>query len=291
MIRLAVSGANDTQCDELARRVRGAIVTILKSFDQVSAVDAVAFIGAARPDASHIEHCIAAGAPVLLATESTMADADLERWTRRCSGQNARVVVANPDRCAPSRRLIHDELRGTKLGVAGLIRLHRWETGAQTNHATLPESLVRDLDLAVWLKDQRPERIFATRTSADRSVEAIQVHMGFADGGMALIDHVSGLPDGDGYQSISTICANGAMYADDHSNRQLVFQGGTPRANLSDEGPRPLVNLIQQFVDELLSPASIDDRVNDWRRLQSLVRAVYRSLESGHAIPFMEGDA
>ena len=78
------------------------------------------------------------------------------------------------------------------------------------------------LDLANWLFGTPPDRVYA------RAAEPgyLQVHLGFSGGGMALIDVSDDLPPGDGYRSVTVIGSDGAGYADDHRNRNLVFGGG-----------------------------------------------------------------
>ena len=51
-------------------------------------------------------------------------------------------------------------------------------------------------------------------------VRIIQVHLGFADGGMALIDINSSVPVGDDYYSLSLIGADGSAYVAAH---EFVF--------------------------------------------------------------------
>ena len=66
----------------------------------------------------------------------------------------------------------------------------------------------------VGLAGQRPRAVYATARWLSRSrfqePEYVQLHLGFANGGMALIDHAQTLPPGEGYYSLSLIGSKGA---------------------------------------------------------------------------------
>ena len=304
MVRLAVCGANESLCDEIARRVRGThivgrvsdlsepLTDSLKTCPTLfDTFDAVAYIGPQSPDPAEVDRVINAGKHLLLATDSILSVDGLDALVDRAASAGVRVVVMNPDRGLPSRRLIHDELRGSKVGVPGLTRILRWEAAGANrtlDAASLPAPLVRDLELVLWLTQESPNLVYAVERhggeAGDTATSTIQVHLGFADGGMALVDYADSLPPGDGYQSLSVICSSGALYADDHSNRQLAFRGGPPQATPTDEGLLPLVNLIQQFVDGLSSADATQGGLAQWRQVRRLAGAVRRSLDAGRAV-------
>lgn len=286
MIRLAVAGVSEQVCANVARRVHGVALTWRgeQLSDQVDRmpgdVQAVAWIGFRSPDAKVVERAIEAGKHVLLATETCLAIEDLDELVHRGNSAGVRVVVLNPERMRPSRQLIFDELRGSKFGTAGLIRLHRWQGPLRRSHDSdgVPALLVHDIDLVLWLKQQTPNVVFAMeRLSGVEATGTIQAHLGFADGGMALIDYADCLPPGDGYQSLSAICSTGAMYADDHPNGQLSFRGGAAQSATADEGILPLVNSIHRFLDETAPGV-------DWQLARRVAGAVRRSIETGRAV-------
>jgi predicted dehydrogenase len=271
MIRLAISGASEAVFRDVAARLRGAILQ-----SAPADADAVAFIGAESPEPELVERLLAAGRPVLLASETLPAET-LERLAAA-----GRLAVLNPDRYLPSRRLIRQQLDAGNLGEVGLVRLHRWEPAAAET-AGLPAGLVRDLDLVVWLVDRLPELVYAVTAG-----RVVQVHLGFPGGGMALIDHCDGLPVGDGYTALSVIGSSGAVSADDHNDRQLVFRGGCPLAVRTGEGTAHLAVLVQQFVDDLQAGRDLSGSVAAWRDVLAVAGAVRRSLDSRRAVP-LEG--
>lgn len=287
MIRLAVCGVNHSACNDVARRIRGATV-LSCTIDALNSpamndFDAVVFVGEASPSAETLRKCVAEGKHLLLATETILSTPGLDAIVDCGQEADVRVVVRNPDQALPSRRLIHDELRGSKLGSPGLIRLHRWESknaSRSLDSAKLPAPLIRDLDLILWLMNAFPNHLYAVERGADNEETTIQVHLGFPDGSMSLLDYADTLPAGDGHQSLSTICAHGAMYADDHANRQLRYQGGTASAVPTDEGLFPLTTLIQQFVDELSMADVCQVGIARWRQVRRLADAVRQSIQT-----------
>ncbi|MBS0206125.1 MAG: hypothetical protein JSS49_24795 [Planctomycetes bacterium] len=288
MVRLAVCGVDRSVCDAVAHRIRGATL-VSCTIDTLNSTagcefDAVAFVGAASPSAEAVRRSVREVKHVLLATETILSTADLQEVIDAGSAAGVRVVVRNPDQTLPSRRMIHDELRGSRLGIPGLIRLHRWESKNSSRNldpVNLPAPLVRDLDLVLWLANQLPNRLYAVESGAtDNETSTIQVHLGFPDGSMSLLDYADTLPAGNDHQSLSTICAHGAMYADDHANRQLLLAGGIARAEPTSEGLAALTMLIQQFVDGVPLADDGQSGIARWRDVRRLADAVRRSIDT-----------
>ena len=74
--------------------------------------------------------------------------------------------------------------------------------------------------------------------------DAAVVHLGFPDGGMAVLDVTTALPDGEGYWSLQLIGADGAVYADDQHNMQLLYAGGSPAARLTSTGDATVLSQL-----------------------------------------------
>jgi predicted dehydrogenase len=260
MMRLAVNGVEDATRRKIADRLRGAVLSV----DEADC-DAAVFLGPVPAD--RVERLLAADKPVLLAGETPPAEA-LDRLAA-----TGRLAIVNPDRSLPSRRLIRQQLDAGKLGEVGLVRLHRWEPAAAKG------GLLRDLDLVLYFVGKLPERAYAVEAGP-----FVQVHLGFPGGGMALLDHFTALPPGDGYASLSVIGSTGAAYADDHHNSQLLYQGGPARAVRTGEGNRYLVGLLEEFAAALRTGRDLSASVADWRRLLSVSDAVSKSLASRQAV-------
>jgi predicted dehydrogenase len=227
------------------------------------------------------EDALAGGRHVLVVADPCPPLAAIEGLARRAESGGARCAVANPDRYLPSRVLVKQHLAGP-LGAPGLIRLHRWEPPPASAGAAFPDQLLRDLDAVLWLAGAEPDRVYAVESQGGPG-RCIQVHLGFASGGSALVDYTNGLPPGDDYQSLQVIARGGAAYADDHQNAQLVYRGGHALAVRTDARAGQLAAAAQDFVDALRAGRDPGPGAAEWRRTFALADAVRRSLASGRA--------
>jgi predicted dehydrogenase len=150
--------------------------------------------------------------------------------------------------------------------------------------------LLLELDLTLWLTERRPDRVFAIEQKPHTTAGPyLQIHLGFPGGGMALLDIAQFLPPGDGYQSLSIIAANGAAYADDHQNMQLLFRGERPQAVRTEERTGQLAAVAQEFVDGLRSGRDLTaPSIAAWRDAYAVFDAINRSIASGQAIELEE---
>ena len=137
-----------------------------------------------------------------------------------------------PRRFLPRLEEMRSSCAGGRLGPLGLVRTHRW-----TSSGELDSMLAEELDIIAWLFGERPERVFS---SGDAASGYVQVHLGFSEGGMALLDVQSDLPDGTEYYSVTAIGARGAAYADDHRNSHLLLKGGRAAVEFSEESAASL---------------------------------------------------
>ncbi len=298
MIRLAVNG-DEALWRAVASRLHGASIAGCfgagGNFLTADSHDAVFFVDSAPVDISVIERTLAHGKHVLIAAGPWLTVERLGLLTTAASQAKVHIEIVNPDHFLPSRQLIRQQLDAGKLGEPGLIRIHRWEATAENvskESKTLPSPLVCDLELATWLTGSLPNSIYATQTTppaeSARLGRIIQVHLGFPNGAMALIDYSNALPSGDGYQSLSVIGSAGAVYADDHQNVQLVFRGDHPQAVRTGEGIRLWVQLTQEFVDAVKDDRDLSTTATQWHQALAVMQAVEQSLESRQSIA-MEG--
>ncbi len=154
------------------------------------------------------------------------------------------VMPGNELRFLPAARTIRQSLDDGQLGEPGLLRIHRWLPRADTAIEELPSLMVDEIDVARWLFSGSPTTIYAVGSPG-----FCQLHLGFADGGMAILDYAASLPADDKYFSISLIGASGAAYADDHHNMHLHYGEGGPRAVHGEAGNLHRLALLREFVD------------------------------------------
>ena len=184
------------------------------------------------------------GKHVLLEFPPAAGAARLQALGEQCAAAGVCLMVGGTLRFLPSQQVLKQRLDSGKLGELGLLRAHRWHAGAGNGPLPDWQDLAAPyLDLANWLFDDRPERVYARSAGSDY----VQIHLGFRAGGMALIDVSAGLPPGDGYRSVSVIGSAGAGYADDHHNRALLFGGGDPAARDPGEGNYDLAGELADF--------------------------------------------
>ena len=202
--------------------------------------------GAAAARLDDAAEAVRHGKHVLLELPPAADAARLPALGEQCAAADVCLMVGGTLRFLPSQQVLKQRLDSGKLGELGLLRAHRWHADAGGGTGSVPDwqdLAAPYLDLANWLFDDRPERVYARAAGSDY----VQIHLGFRAGGMALIDVSAGLPPGDGYQSVSVIGSTGAGYADDHHNRALLFAGGNPAARNPGEGNHDLAGELAEF--------------------------------------------
>jgi myo-inositol 2-dehydrogenase/D-chiro-inositol 1-dehydrogenase len=203
------------------------------------------------PDRSRVplfERAASAGKHILVDWPLALAPSRADEVIAACEQAGVCLMVGQESRFLPSVQAVKASLDSGKLGEPGLLRLHRWEAPPPGKAPARP--LTREIDLACWFFGDGPSTIFATSrpSTGTEWPDYVHLHLGFPNGGMALIDHAQMLPAGGGYFSLSLIGSAGAAYADDHHNRQLLFKGGHPSAVLTEEGAG-LLAMLQEFID------------------------------------------
>ena len=101
---------------------------------------------------------------------------------------------------------------------------------------------------------------------------------------MALLDVTSELSEGDDYYSLSLIGADGAAYADDHHNMQLIFTGGSAAAAraqpISLHWTEPLRQFVMAIGKSRVPAIGGDDAISALK----VSAAIRRSIDSGSAM-------
>ena len=263
----------------------GASITA-NSLDELVEGHADAFDAVIIPEPNHPRSSLAlqaaeAGKHVLTASPLASSAGDAEKVVDACRSADVRLMASSALRFMPSQQAVKTALAEGKLGEPGLLRMHRWSPPSGPNNADdiVLGGAVVGIDLAIWLFNVSPTEVYAVGRSG-----YAQVHLGFPDGGMALIDEARTLPDGDGYLSLSLIGSTGAVYADDHHNRNLVFQGGDPSAIDTGQGSAALIAQLEEFVaaiEEGRDPASSGA---ENRTALQVAEAAVTSLQSQNAL-------
>lgn len=190
------------------------------------------------------------------------------------------LMPAHTWRFLPSIQAVKRSLDAGKLGEPGLLRIHRWLPPEATPES-LTERILPDADLACWMFGGAPEKVWTLQTPSNP--DYIQFHLGFANGGMAMIDIACSLPAGD-YFSLSIIGATGAAYADDHHNMNLLYAGDQPNALRTSEGRADLAGQLQEFVDAIHEQRQATVILKDATRAIAVTKRIIESANSNHVI-------
>ena len=199
------------------------------------------------------------------------------------------------DRYRPEVGAVRASMDAGQMGQPGLVRSHRWQpppTGGPTAWRLDPNrsggifihELTRDIDLAAWLFDAPPNTVFAIARGQDPDrPDAAVVHLGFPDGGMAVLDVTTALPKGEAYWSLQLIGADGAVYADDQHNMQLLYAGGSPAARLTSSGDATVLAQLEAFVEAISNGSDSSAGIGDAVLALEVAEAATASAASGRA--------
>ncbi len=299
MLRLAIVNlaSQAAALQRIAPRLRGGSITaVVESSAQLAqrvAQELGATVSATSPSALLEQHAGAFDAWVaatpygwlIAARDNRPIELDWPRWNQN----HAAWMWGHRFTYLPSVQTIREQLQSKKLGEPGLIRIHHWLNDPAL---TAWQLAAQQLEVACSLVDQPPTVLFAqTRVGTEKhssTAAYVQLHLGFADDRMAIIDCNSGLPQGDDYYALSVIASTGAAYADDHHDMQLVFGGGHPQARRTAQGDRERLATLQEFIDALSTPRSPRCGQSQWQQVQRLIGAAERSLSTGQSVSLAE---
>lgn len=220
-----------------------------------------------------------AGKHVLVDSPIAASATEAEEVVADAAKNKVSLMVGGTLRFLPGNQTILSRLAENKLGAPGLLRVHRWSSGGGLDDSLL-ELTVGDIDLAICIFDGLPTRVYAIQ----REPAYLQIHFGFADGGMAVLDFARGLPEGQGYDSLHVIGSTGAAYADDHHNTHLVFRGGEPRVRISGHGSFHVARELQEFVDAIVDKRPTVVPGEGGCKALQVIEAVAESLKSGQPL-------
>jgi myo-inositol 2-dehydrogenase/D-chiro-inositol 1-dehydrogenase len=260
--------------------------------------DAVVIHSASRSHAEQVEQAAAAGKHVLVETPLALTVEQAESVIEACRLAGVCLMAGQALRFLPSLQVVHGSLQSGQLGVAGLLRIHNWksldEENSQSaaskddpNGRSLPDEVVREIDLANWCFQELPTHVYAVgrrqkQSDADRR-DYVQLHLGFPEGGMAIVDYSTALPPGGDYLSLSLIGSDGAAYVDDHHDAHLRYGGGAPEALTAGRGTGHFVDQLQEFVGVITAGREPSITGADGRAALLVAGAAAESISSGRA--------
>ena len=256
---------------EALRRVRGGEVTVTADSLAAGTGGDGEFDAAVVDCSADAAGAIAAGKHVLVGAPVADSLEETEELLKAADEAGVFLAVGGLPVNVPANRVILDRLSSGKLGESGLLRVHCW---SGESSRSLASKLYGHIDLAIRFFGSSPAELYSV-ARGDQSY--LQVHLGFAGGGMAILDFSGRLPAGQGYDSLSLIGSSGAAYSDDHHNTHLLFAGGNPAALIDDCGDGLLAE-VQIFVDaiagETLPPTDGEAALAVHRVLEAIGRSI-----------------
>jgi predicted dehydrogenase len=258
---------------EALRRVRGGKVTV--TADSMAAVPGGdgAFDAAVVDSSADAARAIAAGKHVLVAAPAADSIEETESLLRAAEEAGVFLAVGGLPGNTPANRVILDRLSSGKLGEPGLLRVHCW---SGESNRSLVSKLYGHIDLVIRFFASSPAELYCV-ARGDQSY--LQAHLGFAGGGMAVLDFSDRLPAGQGYDSLSLVGSSGAAYSDDHHNSHLLFTGGHPAALIDNSGDGVLFE-VQRFVDAVAGEETPPSDSEAILTVHRVLDAIGRSSES-----------
>ena len=268
------------------------------SFDELlksdgDAFDAVLIRGAVSRRAEIAGRAAAAKKHVCLTTPAAASEAEVDRIAAACQTAGVTLMIGSRRQFQPAIAAVKSALDSGKLGSPALLRLHHWlplepeKKAAQTvnerSSGPIWSEIVSHLHLALWTFGNSPTELFASGRGSQNGErnwpDYLQLHLGFPDGGMALISLAFDLPPGDGYDVFTVIGSTGAAYADDHPQRQLVFRGDAPKAVLDHDDILTRTAQLRTFAIAIAENAKPPTAIHDMKSALRLADAAWTSLQ------------
>ena len=231
-------------------------------------VDGVVIGGPIELRAERVTGHLRAGTSVLATAPLSAEAAEHDALVQGAEEGAGRLLLAYRQRWRPEVAAVCAAVKARELGRTGLIRLHSWRVSEQGGRAAT--AALRDaVDTVLRVAGTGPEVVHAAGDGA-----CLLIHVGFAGGGMALLDLATS--PAEPYDSLTVIGADGAAHAEDHRNVQLLYDRrglqGTPLRGDAELG------LLRGFAGGARSGAAHE------RAVSAVAEAVTVSLRNGAAI-------
>ena len=261
----------DGEPPEAARRAaaQGTVELVDRRHESDPArVDGVVIAGPLDRRAERVSACLRVGAAVLAAAPLADEAAVHDALVRDAEAGASRLLLAYRQRWRPEVAAVCAAVEAGELGRTGLIRLHAWRaSGPEGDAAT---AALRDaVDTVLRIAGTEPAVVHASGDGA-----CLLAHLGFASGGMALIDLATS--PAEPYDSLTVIGADGAAHAEDHRNVQLLYdRRGLQGMPLRGDGE---LGLLRAFAGGARSGAAHE------RAVSAVAEAITVSRRNGEAI-------
>ena len=291
----AVADDDAAQADRAARTAGAAVRggTLDELLDSAAETfDAVIITSPPETHAALVQRAAQAGKHALVEPPLAPTAGEAQQIAAAARAAGVRLMLAHPARFQADHRAVKDSLDDGELGRPGLLRIHQWFCATDGSERAAHAGLTA-LDLALWMFAGLPTHVYAVarpaQTTGLAAAEYAQVHLGFAGGGMALIDLAHTLPTGDGYDSLTLIGSLGAAYADTHHNVQLLYGGGHPQAVRTEPDESVVALMLAEFAAAIAERREPAVGGADGHAALLVAAAVESSLAAAAALMLTEG--
>lgn len=291
----AVADADSAQVDRAARTAGAAshAATLDELLDVAAETfDAVIITSPPETHAALVQRAAQAGKHALVEPPLAPTADEAQQVAAAANAAGIRLMLTHPARFQADHRAVKDSLDDGELGRPGLLRIHQWFAATDGSERAAHAGLAA-LDLALWMFDGLPTHVYAvarpSQTTGLAAAEYVQVHLGFASGGMTLIDLAHTLPTGDGYDSLTLIGSLGAAYADTHHNVQLLYGGGHAQAVRTEPDESVAALVLAEFAAAIAEQREPAVTGADGHAALLVAAAVESSLATATTMSLTEG--
>ena len=228
---------------------------------------------------SAVQKSIQRGLHVLVCFDEAIASSVLHELSISCQKASVQLMVASHLRFSPEIQQICNSLEIGQLGEPGVVRIHRWLPSGKGDMQT---RLTDEIGLAIGMFGVRPNTVYGCSNGDEE--DYVHAHLGFPDGGMALIDVSLTLPPGDDYYSFSLIGSDGSAYADDHHNVHLMYAGGMPCAHRNPtDSVLNRIAMLEAFARLLTGTDKVTCDIPALLSAKKVMSAVVQSIQSNQS--------
>jgi len=286
-----VADADSDRANQCAEQLGASVITdglasLLK--DHCDAFDAAIIQAASGTSLQTFISAAEAGKHLLIEWPPDFTLHDTDAIIEACRSHDVRLMTGQASRFVPAVQTVKSTLESGVLGSPGLLRIHRWQPPRSDDTQSGPRRSIQEVDLAVWLFERLPTEVYAVARSRAGAPPGnstfLQLHLGFPDGGMALIDNTTMQPGGEPYFSLSMIGSTGAAYADEHHDMQLLYGTGRPKALKTGQGDEHVLAECREFVSSIQEQREPAITGADGRLALEVADAVAASIENGRAV-------
>ena len=256
-------------------------------------IDAVVFHDCTNDIRGQVLEAARQGMHICSSSPMAFTLSEAEEMSRVCRDIGVKLMFGNPLRFAgPNREVERVHVQG-KLGTAGLLRIHHWKSTEiwlnQSSREARFAHMAGEVDVSLHTFGCVPTHVLGVEVKADQNAHTMtQVHLGFPNGGMALLDQAVCATPRAPYWSMTLIGESGAAYVDDQRNSHLLVGSGPARSIRSNQYESALLTQLREFVSAIRENRTADSSGDDGCLAQRVASVAAESCSRGEVVNFSE---